>query len=230
MNVSGYVLAGGQSSRMGCDKSLLRLGKHTLLEIALHKLKQVCSDVSILCGSAQHGEALAAYGRVVTDRIPQQGPLSGLDAALHDARENTILLLAVDTPLLPVELLQQLLENHRSEHQHEQGGSRGLQALELSTPERVALAPGHAMYPPVCFETEGFVQPIPMRISKSMHLAIEEALANNDVALLPLLRALGLQTIAAEDASLFANLNTPEDVASIQGKGPTILAQVEGLG
>lgn len=181
MKLSGYVLAGGQSARMGRDKSLLRLGDHTLLEIALNKLKQVCSDVSILCGSAAHGEALAAYGRVVTDRTPNSGPLSGLDAALHDAREDTVLLMAVDTPLLSLTLLQQLARMDEA----------------------------------ACFEVDGFIQPLPMRITKIMHPAVEEALATNNLKLLPLLHKLGLQTIPVKDTSLFANLNTPEEFAVV---------------
>ncbi len=182
MNLSGYVLAGGQSSRMGRDKSLLCVNDVTLLEIALDKLKQVCSDVSILCGSEEHGEELAAYGRVVTDRTPNRGPLSGLDAALHDAQEHSVLLVAVDTPMLPVALLQNL------------AASEGT----------------------VCFEADGFVQPLPMRISRNMHSAVEQALANGELKLLPLLRSLGLQTIAMENASHFANINTPEEFAVIR--------------
>ncbi len=181
MKPNGYVLAGGQSSRMGRDKSLLRLGDHTLLEIALDKLEKVCSDVSILCGSTARGEQLATYGRVVTDRIPQRGPLGGLDAALHDAHEDAVLLMAVDAPLLPIALLQQLA----------------------------------AMEGTACFEVDGFVHPLPMRIHTSMRPAVEEALTNGEFALLPLLRKLGLSTVAVEDASVFANINTPEEFASV---------------
>jgi molybdopterin-guanine dinucleotide biosynthesis protein A len=118
---------------------------------------------------------------VITDRIPQSGPLSGLDAALHDAHGDAVLLVAVDAPLLPVMLLQQLA----------------------------------AMEDTACFEVDGFVQPLPMRIPTSMRIAVEQALAANEFALLPLLRKLGLRTITVENASLFANVNTPEEFASV---------------
>jgi molybdopterin-guanine dinucleotide biosynthesis protein A len=197
MKVSGYVLAGGQSSRMGRDKSLLRLGDCTLLEIALDKLKQVCSDVSILCGSAEHGETLAAYGRVVSDRIPQNGPLSGLDAALHDAQEEWVLIVPVDQPILPVSALQELIE----------------QATDNGKPNVT------------CFDAPGKRQPLPVALHRSAREVIAEALKQERRTLLPVLRdaadalcPLGMCVVPAVEitdeitASIwFTNVNTLED-------------------
>ncbi|HID06252.1 MAG TPA: hypothetical protein EYP10_03800 [Armatimonadetes bacterium] len=39
--ITGAILCGGRSSRMGRDKALLRLGKRTLLEIVADKLSHV---------------------------------------------------------------------------------------------------------------------------------------------------------------------------------------------
>lgn len=106
--ISGYVLAGGLSSRMGTDKALLRLGGRTLLEIALAKVRAVCGEAAILCGSAERAAMLGIYGRCVVDRLPECGPLGGVDAALRDAASPRVLIMPVDVPLLPADMLERL--------------------------------------------------------------------------------------------------------------------------
>jgi molybdopterin-guanine dinucleotide biosynthesis protein A len=196
-NVSGYVLAGGQSSRMGRDKSLLRIGGYALLQMALHKLEQVCSDVSILCGSEAHGESLAPYGRVVVDRIGESGPLSGFDAALHDAREEWLLIVPVDVPLLPAFAMQELVD----------------QATDNGKPN-VA-----------CFHAPGKLQPLPVVLHRSTREIVATALHQGRRTLLPVLRdaadavcPLGMCVLPAQEitdeltASIwFTNVNTPDD-------------------
>ncbi|WP_052200444.1 molybdenum cofactor guanylyltransferase [Terriglobus sp. TAA 43] len=196
-NASGYVLAGGQSSRMGRDKSLLRINGYTLLQMALLKLEQVCSDVSILCGSEPHGEQLAPYGRVVVDRIAASGPLSGLDTALHDAREEWLLVVPVDVPLLPSSAMQELLNR----------------ATDNGKPN-VA-----------CFHSPGKLQPLPVVLHRSTREVVAQALHSGRRTLLPVLRdaadavcPLGMCVLPAEKltdeltASIwFTNVNMPDD-------------------
>ncbi len=43
--VSGIILAGGKSRRLGQDKALIRLGTRTLIEIVLEKLRCLTDDV-----------------------------------------------------------------------------------------------------------------------------------------------------------------------------------------
>ncbi|MEZ2346924.1 molybdenum cofactor guanylyltransferase [Terriglobus sp. RCC_193] len=199
-NVSGYVLSGGQSSRMGRDKSLLRVNDYTLLEITLRKLEQVCSDVSILCGSEAHGEYLAPYGRVVVDRIADSGPLSGLDAALHDAREEWLLIAPVDVPLLPAFAMQELVDQ----------------------------ATGNGKPNVACFDGPGKRQPLPVVLHRSTRQVMAQALHQGRRTLLPVLRdaadaicPLGMYVLPAEEitdeitASIwFTNVNTPDDFQS----------------
>lgn len=106
--ISGYVLAGGLSSRMGTDKALLRLDGRTLLEIALEKVRAVCGEATILCGPTGRAAALQGYGRCLADRLPACGPLSGVDAALRDAASPRVLIMPVDVPLLPADMLERL--------------------------------------------------------------------------------------------------------------------------
>ncbi|MEO6803301.1 MAG: molybdenum cofactor guanylyltransferase [Granulicella sp.] len=100
--VSGYVLAGGRSSRMGSDKSLLQLAGKPLIQRAVETLSKVCSNVHILSSRSE----LAAFGPLVADLHPGCGPLGGIEAALLQTPTPWSLFLAVDMPFVPASLLQ----------------------------------------------------------------------------------------------------------------------------
>ena len=106
--VSGIILAGGQSSRMGRDKALLTLGGRSLAEIQADKLRSLGLDDIMLSGS---GHSVPGV-RTVPDEQPGQGPLGGLQACLRAARRPACLVLSVDVPLLPAELLAELIGAH----------------------------------------------------------------------------------------------------------------------
>ncbi|ADV83333.1 molybdenum cofactor guanylyltransferase [Terriglobus saanensis] len=101
--VGGFVLAGGASSRMGQDKSMLKLHGRSLLEIAVEKTREVCGNVAVLCGpDPSRTQGLA---EAVMDLHGECGPLGGIEAALAKTTFDWNLFLPVDTPLLPEELL-----------------------------------------------------------------------------------------------------------------------------
>lgn len=100
--ISGYVLAGGRSSRMGTDKSLLPLAGNPLIQHAVAKLRRVCAEVHIL----SNNPALAAYAPLVPDIHPGCGPIGGIEAALAHSTHDWNLILPVDVPFLPTAVLQ----------------------------------------------------------------------------------------------------------------------------
>ncbi|MGC2639399.1 MAG: molybdenum cofactor guanylyltransferase [Acidobacteriaceae bacterium] len=102
--MNAFVLAGGESSRMGRDKALLDLAGRPLIAHALDKLRALGCTPRI-CGSRPD---LAAFAPVIPDRIPRCGPLGGLEAALSLSDSDLNLFLPVDLPLLPLEFLRWL--------------------------------------------------------------------------------------------------------------------------
>jgi len=103
---AAFVLAGGQSTRMGADKAFVQLEGCTLLARALALAKSVTSDVRIV-GSP---EKFAAFGEVVEDEFPQHGPLAGIHAALRESSSELNLMLAVDMPFVEVPFLDYLFQ------------------------------------------------------------------------------------------------------------------------
>jgi molybdopterin-guanine dinucleotide biosynthesis protein A len=105
IQAAGFVLAGGRSSRMGTNKALLILNGETLIERALRKLRAVCPEVAIAGGTPE----LARFAPILPDEFPDRGPLGGIIAALEHSSHEWNLILAVDVPFLPIEVLERLL-------------------------------------------------------------------------------------------------------------------------
>lgn len=99
--MTGVVLAGGRSRRMGSDKTQLAWGDGTLLSAAVDKLAGLCAEIVIVGPQQEVGRAV----RWTTDRYVGAGPLAGLEAGLAAASFDSVLVLACDMPAVPTELL-----------------------------------------------------------------------------------------------------------------------------
>jgi len=104
-NAVGFVLAGGQSSRMGRDKALVSFAGRPLIEHALAVLGQAGLPASIAGGQP----SLAAYAPLIADAHTALGPLSGICSALASTSAELAVFLPVDLPLLPSALLQSMV-------------------------------------------------------------------------------------------------------------------------
>ncbi|HLK53159.1 MAG TPA: molybdenum cofactor guanylyltransferase [Candidatus Angelobacter sp.] len=104
--LTGFVLAGGKSTRMGQDKAAVMLHGRTLLEHTLAALRAVCRDIAILGKYELYG----TMGPVYEDIFPGCGPLSGIHAALTNSQTQFNLIIAVDTPFLAPAFLRYLAE------------------------------------------------------------------------------------------------------------------------
>jgi molybdenum cofactor guanylyltransferase len=105
IDVNGFVLAGGKSSRMGQDKAFIDLAGRTLLVRALALAQTVTDDVRIVGDR----EKFSGFGVVVEDILEDRGPLGGIHAALKASHAELNLMLAVDVPLVPPEFLEYLI-------------------------------------------------------------------------------------------------------------------------
>lgn len=102
---AGFVLAGGESSRMGTDKALVPLAGQPLIVHALGLLREAGLEPAIAGARSD----LSDYGRVIADG--GIGPLGGICAALTMASSDFSVFVSVDAPLLGAGLLTFLLEH-----------------------------------------------------------------------------------------------------------------------
>ena len=103
--ILGAVLAGGQSSRFGSDKALAEFRGHTLLAHAVDTLSGWCEHVIVVGRETAPAPTLPDWPRA------GMGPLGGIAAALHHARDEGyefLLTCGVDSLDLPEDLLELL--------------------------------------------------------------------------------------------------------------------------
>src|SRR5882724_876980 len=106
--VAGFVLAGGQSRRMGRNKALLDYGDGTLVQAVAFEVLKAAGSVALLGDPALYGHLGI---RVVPDVIPGCGPMSGLHAALLAAGgAEWILIVACDLPNIESSFLRSLID------------------------------------------------------------------------------------------------------------------------
>ena len=107
MNFSAVILAGGKSSRMGCDKAFLEIGGQTLLARQIQLVRAAGAAEVFISGRA--GVDYPAFGgRVLTDHFPDAGPLAGIQRALEAMTAPLLLVLAVDLPGMTADFLRML--------------------------------------------------------------------------------------------------------------------------
>ena len=97
--MTGVLLAGGKSRRMGPDKRFLELEGRTLLERALSVLESLFSEVIVVVAEP----VLRLSGlrhQVVTDLVPNCATLGGLYTGLSSAAHGRIFAAACDMPFL----------------------------------------------------------------------------------------------------------------------------------
>jgi len=114
-NVEAFILAGGKSSRMGRDKTLLQLKGEPLVQRVANLVKPLVSKVSLVTSAAPSSTPddtnrdLTFGLPTVTDNWPDAGPLGGIASALANALSEWCLILACDMPFLTKEWLAFLL-------------------------------------------------------------------------------------------------------------------------
>ena len=108
-DAAGFVLAGGQSRRMGRDKALLEFCGRPLIACAILILESAGLSASIAGSRAP----LDHFAPVVADPAPDLGPLSGVCSALASTSARHAVFLSVDLPFMPSSMLRFLLHHAR---------------------------------------------------------------------------------------------------------------------
>ena len=110
MRAAGFVLVGGESSRMGRDKALLAWGSHVLVEEVAATVQNVAGTAALV-GPPERYRALK-YA-CIPDVRRGLGPLAGIEAALESGRGELNLIVACDMPGLSEATLRRLIDSAR---------------------------------------------------------------------------------------------------------------------
>jgi molybdopterin-guanine dinucleotide biosynthesis protein A len=108
MNLAAVILAGGASRRMRRDKAWLEIDGRSLIQIAVEKARAL--GVAEVYISGRAGVDYSAWRcPVLHDLEPGVGPLGGIERGLDACATELLLVLAVDLPRMSTEFLERLV-------------------------------------------------------------------------------------------------------------------------
>ncbi|MDQ2936368.1 MAG: molybdenum cofactor guanylyltransferase [Acidobacteriota bacterium] len=191
-SIEGFILVGGESRRMGTDKSRLMLEGESFVERVARELAAVTASVSIVGNNTAEIQINLPIGVArLPDVYPRWGALGGVHAALSASRSDWAMVVACDFPFVTRDLFRRL------------AGLR--EDFEAVAPIQSDLIP----------------QPLCTLYRVQACLAQAEHLINSGerkpIALLQSVRTrwvpFGELTDLTGSAHFFDNINTPEDYA-----------------
>ncbi|WLV25931.1 molybdenum cofactor guanylyltransferase [Aciduricibacillus chroicocephali] len=108
MRIVGAVLAGGASSRMGTDKSMLSIGGTPAIKHICTNLEKVVNELVLITHKPDQYDFLNIP--VYQDVFPGKGPLAGLHSVMYHKPADAYLLAACDMPFLNQEVCEFLVK------------------------------------------------------------------------------------------------------------------------
>lgn len=106
-SVTGVILAGGKSRRMGKNKALLQLGEDSLIAHVIRRMRLVVDELLLITNSPDEFAHLDLP--MHADIFPNTGALGGVYTGLTHASHDTVLCVACDSPFLEPNLLTYLV-------------------------------------------------------------------------------------------------------------------------
>lgn len=179
----GLILAGGESRRMGSDKSLLNYHGQPHAEYLYNLTQELNLPSFISCRAEQVEKLNLSQLPVIPDRFRGFGPLGGILSAMATYPDKAWLVMACDLPLITTETIKELISARNPLKQ----------ATAYFTKERNLFEPLFAIYEPGIY-------------SRMLHFlgqgqkCPQKALFNSSVNILPI-----------ETQGRLLNVNTPED-------------------
>jgi len=108
ISISGFILAGGKSRRMGTDKALLTFQEEPLLVHMTKLIEPFCDNLAI---SGQNLDYSTFGIEMIPDLYSDCGPIAGIFSALKYSVSDWNLLVSVDVPFVNEELFLFLISN-----------------------------------------------------------------------------------------------------------------------
>jgi molybdopterin-guanine dinucleotide biosynthesis protein A len=192
-DITGLILAGGRAQRMGgIDKGLIPFHNKPLIESAIAKLKPQVQTMVI--NANRNITKYAGYGYpVIMDETPDfSGPLAGFSVGLKACKTPYLLTSPCDSPLLPNNLAELLsVEMERGDFQLVYASSK---------------------------EADGKVwaQPVFCLMRANLQDSLASFLLRGDLKIDRWFKELRSSTVIFEDSHVFANVNTPEELKSLE--------------
>ncbi|MEZ4214429.1 MAG: molybdenum cofactor guanylyltransferase [Nitrospira sp.] len=189
-NVSGLLIAGGKSRRMGQDKRFLRVGGLSVFDRTRTLLMSTFSETIVVL--AEPIPSLDVHGcQVAYDTIPDAGSLGGLYTGLTVASQPKVFAVACDMPFLDAKVIRFMASFDET---------ADVVVAELGG----RFQPMHAVYSKRCAQ---FLKTMAERQDLKIQNLFQKEELRVDVVGAEQFSSLGMGLRS------FSNINTPEDLA-----------------
>lgn len=190
MDTTLAILAGGEGSRMGKPKGLLRIGGLPILRYLLRRLQWSGPTLLITAPGREHPPGWELFGGEVADPVGGLGPLRGMLTALEHARTPLVTVVTVDMPCVERGHLDWLANAIG------RSGSLGVMSRRNEAPDSV-------------------IEPFPMVLRVEAASAVRSRVDRGRLSVHQLLEEPGFVALPAPASwgeSVWTNLNRPSDV------------------
>ncbi len=198
--MTAIILAGGKSSRMGCDKALLGFGEETILESLAQLTASIFSETFIITSQSKNYRQLDLKGAVIfNDFLENKGPLAGLYTGLAYSTHQVSCVLTCDMPLVHASLLRKLV-------------SFWQEGFDAVCPE----------------DSEGRSQPFPGIYCRSSRHFIRLLLDRGETAMRRLFDILVIRPLVLDkkESEVLVNMNTPKDYEQVSKKKREVRGEI----
>ena len=107
-NITGFILAGGESTRMGTNKSLLKIGGITIIERVVNLMRDLFQEVILITNQSEEFSFLKLP--MYEDIYKNTGPLAGIHSALVHTTTDKNFIISCDMPLMTADVIKYLVE------------------------------------------------------------------------------------------------------------------------
>ena len=187
--MTGIILSGGRSTRMGKNKAFLRVGGERLIDRTVRLFRALFREVIIVTASPL--DYLDQETIIVTDILPERGALGGIYTGLFYAGEEQAFVAACDMPFLNRSFLEYMASRATGYDIVVPAPTDGLQPL-------------HAVYSRRCL-------PAIRNLLETNRLKITGFYPGHK------LRTISPEVLRSFDPEgrMFMNVNTPEDILKL---------------
>jgi molybdenum cofactor guanylyltransferase len=200
--VTGLILSGGKSKRMGRPKAFLPFEGSTVIGHIVSEIKDLFSEIFIVANEVESFEDLGVD--VVKDILPHRGPLGGILSGLMTSSNHYAFVMACDMPLIDKRLVRELVSRRQDND-----------VVVLSHPQ--GIEPLFGVYSKNC------IKPLEESLFAG-NLSVQDFLSGLKAGIYEWMP----ERVDADALPPFFNINTPQDYSRViarAGMGVSILPE-----
>lgn len=197
-NITGIILSGGTSSRMGMNKALLPIGKKKVIEHVVDLMSSVFTNVILITNTLEEYNFLDLP--MYEDIFKVGGPLAGIHSGLENSETEKNFILSCDMPLMKSGIIKSIIE------------------FKTDKPITVCKSEGFIQYLAGIYSKS--ISQTAEKLLQQEEVNVEHPNRKHQAKVYSLLNEVGFETIEAEELpgyhpKVFFNMNNKEDYQKI---------------